>query len=660
MRRFASVALLVAFSWAGLQAGHADFPTLERAKIEPKALEIGKLSITKKDVDVKLKGRVRNDWLGYDKVYTLRARNDDQLSAFRTKASVILSAKYGMQTYGKSAADAYLRLTNYGYWRQEGAYTPHADANSHLNLLTYVEEAWVDLHLGTFFKAYDSWFSMEKHPVSVKLGYQHYTLGRGLSLGDFPMHIPYMGWDSFGYDDTRAAEPGILIHGNINKHIGYDLYYSKRVENTLSRRFTWDTIHSNRIDGRRPYRGIGKDRDIWAAAMHFHHDKKWGKLHVEPYMLYIDSPELTLEQTGDMAGRLGTVGMMVDYERGRLKVNAEVAAQFGHQQVYAIDRNSTVEATDSADSIRKVYYTHVLDTDGGTGNGVLISDAPSAGDFDSVTQNGDAVDSGFNSNITGNKRFRDEYRLDMRGYMAAIDAEYSFEKIPVKVAATATYISGDKYPFNEECNTTKRYKGFIPYGDYEYVGKYVFSQIMLDARKLPRPTDLSWHDQYAHNNVKDSSNLMYLGVGSTWHPFKNKKKLMLRSNLLFFWQDATLKKWSKSQPLPDSFVGWDVDNEGVWFKGSAEDLERKRIGWTTCDDASRMLGTELNFEAQYRPVPNCIFFFQFGCFLPGQLYKDLDGQPNDRTRRGPKAAEGVYGLGHDTVWRCAFSLDYRF
>ena len=80
----------------------------------------------------------------------------------------------------------------------------------------------------------------------------------------------------------------------------------------------------------------------------------------------------------------------------------------------------------------------------------------------------------------------------------------------------------------------------------------------------------------------------------------------------------------------------------------------------TDDDASRMLGTELNFEVQYRPVKNCILLAVIGCFIPGQLYKDVEGQPNENTVNSPKAYEGVYGLGHDPVWRLGFSADYRF
>ncbi len=298
----------------------------------------------------------------------------------------------------------------------------------------------------------------------------------------------------------------------------------------------------------------------------------------------------------------------------------------------------------------------------------------------STTDKFDLEEAVYNSNVFGNARFRDAYRVDYRGFMFVVDMKYDFEEVyGLSVAAAGGYISGDKYPFNDEKN--KRYKAFLPYGDYNYNGKFVLSQIVLNDRKLPRPVNFSYHDQYAHNNVKDMSNLVYLGTGVSWKPFagEEKNKLKLQSNVMFFWQNTTLKKWDKMGRLPkEIYYGDDISNQKnigerwqaheltdigsnsyVWYKGDTWDCGHP-VGWQSNNDASRHLGTELNFEAQYRPVKNCILLAQLACFVPGQLYKDLDGQPNINTHNGPKASEGVYGLGHDLVWRAAMSLDYRF
>jgi hypothetical protein len=188
--------------------------------------------------------------------------------------------------------------------------------------------------------------------------------------------------------------------------------------------------------------------------------------------------------------------------------------------------------------------------------------------------------------------------------------------------------------------------------------------------------------------------LAYIGLGAKWKPFKKEKeKLLLQTNILWFWETTDLPRWDKEGKMPitgeaDPPAGLaptksGVDSiyllgdsswsncSGVWYKGSesrcfdevgASDYgNHYHVGWKNeCENASRMLGIELNFEAQYRPVVNCILLAQFGCFIPGQLYKDLDGQPNVRTIGGPQAAVGVFGLGHDPVWRAAMALDYRF
>jgi len=704
----------VAFFFAGtLLAGHTDFPTLDKAEFEPKDLEKGTLSVTRKDVDVSLRGKVRQDWIGYDKIHTLRASNDDQVSGFRSRSQIDLAATYGNQTYGRSAADAFVRLTNYGYWYDEGYYTHWSDGSKPLNMVTYMEEMWVNLHFGTFFKAYDNWFSYKKHPVSLKMGYFPYELGRGISMGSAITHIPFLGFDSEYYEDLIINQPSILIHGFINKNISYDLYYSKQGENSLSTAMTWETVNANRTDRagdgfRRHYRGVAKDRDLWAARMDFRHSKKWGDLYVQPYMMYMDASELKIELDGDAASRLGTVGMMAEFKRGQFSMNAEVAGQFGHQTVHPIDRNQ-LELVMANDSQSTYVNSHIFSSDavsetkapnnhdlpayanafynkGGfhTGSGQWVN--PISKNGDQLTTDGsiavhcnqpgeNGVFGGnlntYNSNVTGNKRFRDGYRNNYRGFMAAVDMKWEFEKVPVEIAGAGAYISGDKYPYNTEKD--KRYKQFIPYGDANYIGKYVLSQVVLDARRLPRPIDISYRHQYAFNNDTDMGNLAYIGTGATWRPFKDRKKLMLQSNILWFWETTTLKKWGKEEKLPtyvfvnydgeyevgDPFEGdsWSSGTGGAWLRPNTD----YETGWMDKDQyASRMLGTELNFEVQYRPVRNCIILGQLGVFIPGRLYKDLDGQPNVNTINGPKAAVGTYGLGHDTVWRAGFSLDYRF
>lgn len=735
MRKKLSLRLLVGVAVLSvmgcLNAGYSDLPTLRRATFDEQEFEKGSVQTTRRDVDVKLSGMVRQDWIGLDKIYTLHSCNDDQHSGFRSKSYVDIAATYGNKTYGKSAADARIRLTNYGYWYDESYYTPFSNDTRAVNMLTYMEEMWINLHFGTFFNAYDNWFSFKNHPVSLKMGYFPYTLGRGIALGDFPINIPYLGWNAEKYDDARFNQPGILIHGNINKDITYDLYYSKQSEKSNRYGSTWEKVNANRTDGRRPWRGVSKDRDLWTARMDFTQQKRWGDLHVQPYMMYVDAPELSVEVKGDSSARLGTVGLMTEFKRGRFSLNAEVAGQFGHQNMHAIDRNRTFIDADEFSGLSVKKYTHVF-----TGNKTNEAPGWANGNYNSdlyyinntknrggreatthqwlpaVTKNGDQLYTAeggtamqsyslgsaltpaapintYNSDVTGNARFRDSYRVDYRGFMGVLDMKYEFEEVPVAIAAAGAYISGDKYPYNTEKD--KRYRAFIPYGDYYYVGKYVYSQVLLEERKLPRPVNISLHHRYAFNNDQDMSNLAYLGTGVDWRPFKDKNRLSLKSNVLWFWETTTLKKWDQHGKLPTRegagdalFNGnrsWFTSN-GVWQEPvddrSIATASRYDKGWETKEDASRYLGLELNFEAQYRPIKNCIILAQLGCFMPGQLYKDVEHMPNinmvgDSQKTtyysssssfpafdAPQAAKGNFGLGHDPVWRAALAVDYRF
>ena len=689
MRKKVLLASLAAITCAGLMhAGHADIAAIRDFAKEDTNKSVGSLAITRNNLDVSLKGFVREDWKGLDKIHTLRASNDDQVSGFRSKSCIDISATYGREKFGESAADAKIRLTNYGYWQQEGKYTPltnsdNARDNKSLNLLTYVEEVWFDLHFGTFFDAFDNWFSFKDHPASIKMGYFPHQVGRGISFGDFPMHLPYLGFPSYERDDTRYTHPGILLHGNITKDIAYGLYYSKQAENGISTSQTWETVHAYRTDRagndfRRRWRGVSKDRELWAANLDLTHERDWGNILVQPYGTYLDAPETHIEFEADSAVRLGTVGMMTEYKKGGFTINAEVAGQFGHQNVWSVDRNRQEEYTTDVGE-RKMRYTHIFGTNGHTPSSQSIVAATdevnsfgSKGGWDttnkywvdSVTKNGDALSgagSKYNSDVVGNGRFRDQYRIDYRGFMGVVDMKFAFEEVPVVISAAGGYISGDKYPYNTEQN--KRYKAFIPYGDFNYAGKYVKSHIVMEERSLPRPVDLSYRYQYAFNNDQDLSNLAYLGTGVQWRPFENKEKLLFESNIMWFWEATAVKKWDKTKKMPTAFKdgGWHACSERADYWGTVNaDGYCKQVGWKSDDTASRALGTELNFEVQYRPIENCLFLVQLACFLPGQLYKDLDGQPNVNTKDGPAAHVGTFGLGSDPVWRGIVSFNFKF
>ncbi|MEI7503432.1 MAG: glycine-rich domain-containing protein [Paludibacter sp.] len=249
----------------------------------------------------------------------------------------------------------------------------------------------------------------------------------------------------------------------------------------------------------------------------------------------------------------------------------------------------------------------------------------------------------------GKSRYRPAYNVTLKGWMGLCDIGYEFEKIPFKICAAMGLISGDNYPYNEEVNKT--YRGFLPLRDINYQGHLVKSVAIFTYRLMPRPLNIATGDILARSNIDDSSNIRFFGFGVDYAPLKDKKQLSLNANLAFFWEDADLYIWDKngSIPVPEVPAGdasiqtWNTyavarakeDSRQAYTGDSSSlnstcglDLE----GWQGTILASKRLGTEINFQATYRLTKKSDMIFRGGYFFPGQLYKDLDGQPNILTR----------------------------
>ncbi len=267
-----------------------------------------------------------------------------------------------------------------------------------------------------------------------------------------------------------------------------------------------------------------------------------------------------------------------------------------------------------------------------------------------------------NLDLAGRKRFRPAYRIDLRGIMMLCDIGYTFENLPIKLAATAQWIGGDVYPYNQECN--KRYKGFMTLRDYNYVGYDVPLFALLYARVLPRPLNISYEKMYAFNHFEDASNLRILGAGFTWYPVKdNKAQSMVMVNIAGVWNDAALKKWDcNGCPDFDDLTNFAITG-GPGFPGIRDELSFQ--GWESKEKASHYMGLEINLYWEYHPFPNCKIYSINGIFIPGQLYKDLEGQPNRNTRRfdarpGREGKVIFDSLGHDIAYGLHIGMRFAF
>ncbi len=284
----------------------------------------------------------------------------------------------------------------------------------------------------------------------------------------------------------------------------------------------------------------------------------------------------------------------------------------------------------------------------------------------SALKNGVTKTDVFNADFFGNQRFRNAYKLKYSGFMALLDVNYEFEKYPLKLAGAAGYISGDNYPYNDEQN--KSYSGFVPLRS-RYRGHSVYSLLIFDRLIIPRPLNISNRTLYAHNNIKDLSNLQFLGLGCTWFPLTEKQRMSVNTNLLFFWEDADLKKWDKdgkhSDPEVEKYLA--LQRAKLGFPGversfdSTKKAPDNNKGWVSNDDASKFLGTELNMKVNYNILGQCDFYAKAAVFVPGALYKDLDGQPNEQTIRINSDGLTEYeSLGHDWAFGFIVGLNYRF
>jgi hypothetical protein len=654
----------------------ASISAAEKGNTAEKKIKPGIISLTKGDVDLYIGGKADLTWKFFDKMTTLQRADDDQWGFWEQVSNLDFFTQYGRQKYDKSAVDSFLRIKSKWLWGNVGRHTPLNDSSKDTEvILPYVNQAWINVHLGTFV----SW--LKNHPVSIKAGYFPYMLGRGVSMGGTPMHIPHLGWDSGEGWWTDYYYPGVLLRGHIADNITYDLYYSQQSEKSDYYTDERAAVWANRTDGRSTHRGIRKDRDLFTAKMDLSHEsKEWGMFKFQPYAMYLDSPENLVEYdrahfTADSSVRLGTVGVMADYKHKGLKINIEAAGQFGHQQMYAIDRDTTEAAYDtSSDTDFQNYtgigyqkHTHIFmgdtdsDTDAPTESwrqaphaGTYINDISSS---EGTDYNGELIGSGvayqydlssdaivkadkyaYNSNFYGNKRFRDGYRIDYRGFMVLGDASYKLEEYPVKFAVAAGYISGDSNPYNTEVD--KRSRTFIPYGDSNYNGNEVKSYVVLKDRYLSRPTDFSYRRQAAEVHWRDSSNLQLFGFGTEYKPFKDDS-MVLASNVICFWAPSAPKKWNKDASALAEF-------STVWGESTAWDK-----GWMSTHDASNYLGTEVNLMAHYEPVEALSCKFTGGIFFPGGLYKDIEGMPT-------VVDNNHVGLGHEPVISITLGVKYLF
>lgn len=662
------------------------------------------LKLSSKEVEMTLKGVLQEDYFFYNRVRTLSDNFYDQNDFFRHKLYLDFSLKQGEKKYGKPATEAGVRLTNYVVWQQNNYYMPFSreDLRSKaldsvvtaesvttktLLPLIFLEDAWLKINFDTFTQTFN------KNPTSLTAGFFQYEIGRGLSLGYHDdLAVEYMGWPGTGnYTRYPQMPPGILLKSQILNDLSFDAYFMKWLEVDANLDDVMYPSRSQRLGSTRTERGSDKDRYNFALRLDYTpEEKNSGLLWMQPYWVYTHAPELSVEFESDSKAFIHTLGLMVDYNYNGFEVNCEVAGQFGDQTMFAIDRNIKQLSRSNSDGSVEEIFSHIF-FDSNTSRDQIpvtnvLGESTSPQKYEpqkylayvvnapynrNVSKQGEQVvnanKSGdhqvYNSNLFGNARFRPKYTLEHRGFMALLDIGYSFKNHPFRIGGALGHISGDNYPYNEE--VSKTYHGFIPMRS-RYKGMQVKNTLIFDRLVIPRPLNISYRTMYAYDNLKDLSNLQFIGMGLTWYPLNKKEKCLINSDLMFFWESATLYKWNKNghhaNPAIESQIAYDrayLGFPGVTPQYPATDSSNK--GWLSNETASRFLGAELDIRAEWNPIKNLSFSGQTCLFFPGQLYKDVEGQPNLLTQYIDNQEQIHYeSLGDKFAFALIVGIDYKF
>jgi len=628
---------------------HEDEYTLgdEPHLIDPERLPGDKKSFRIKRGDGKINfgGRVKEEYFFYKNPVTLNDALPDQYSYFRTVLDLTTKVSWGKLKYGHKAFEGYIDFRHKSEWGLAGRTTKTNSASvkvsqtetgnhNHFSQqpLVWVKDAWMKLSMNAILAGYAT--KAEKLHY-LKLGYFPFALARGISLGSgYGTFRDFLG---VGNRINDFSAPGILLTGSIVKDcLDYDLYYARYEEKGKAAEDTLATTRANQI-GRRlnPFRGIGKDDQLWAAQLRWRAvNDDTGKLDLTPYILYNDAPAKQIEFPDDNMIKLGTTGIEIEYYmKNGFEFGGEAAFNFGHQDVLAIDRNiikmqapkvsaDNVTVDCKLDGFVQEVYSHVrFNADGFDANSTdklpktacnapVISNVKSAiaNNTNFVVQcDGTLPNNGIFSNDphfrSNSDRFRPCFRNYFRGWMAVLDAAYNLKEYDLKFAAGVGFASGDEDPRNVE--KTKNYKGFV--GLHElYTGGRIKSLYFLDDRSIKRPLSLNGKTgeteeaDVIDNEIATDSNftdLFYVGIGSTWSPVLHGHKLSINPNLVFFWKDHP-------SPAFDAFT-------------------MKLLS----TNASRFLGTELNILAEYEIFRDLKLYTYAAVFRPGGFYHDIKGAP---------------------------------
>jgi hypothetical protein len=597
------------------------------------------LTFKKGDIQATFGGKLKVEHYHHNNMNYLNSKLPDEYGAFKHTIDLTLDLVYGKEKFGHNAFEAFLDLKSKSKWGVAGSYkstTPTEISVADTSLgehehrtsrpIPWVKDAWMQF-------SFNSAFNLKTETLHfLKFGYFPFQLGRGIALGSFYATV-YEDLGLFSYSADSSA-PGINFHGDILKDkLSYDLYYSKIEDNSSTIADTLNTNKKNHI-GRSatPWSGVAKDDELWAARLQWKaiDHEKFGHLEVEPYIYYNEASDQKVEFKNDCKTKLGSYGLSAAYNKNNLEIGAEVAFNYGSENLYAIDRNQ-IKTRRNNDGSLVEYYSHVLGNVNGDKVLVSYDNKTNVDGYIGSTNNGEIATNLYNAS----DRFRPAYKNDFTGWMGIIDAAYQFEKCNVKLSTEYGYASGDGNPHKDEVN--KNYGAFI--GLHElYNGKNVKSILVLGERQVVQPLSIRQGDTGEIGSNTAFSDIHYFGLGANWKPesFKNNK-LEVKPNLMLFWK-------------------------------ADDSLKNEYESLTSREKASHFMGTEFNLVGGYELLKDLTLEGAFAVFVPGSYYKDIKGAKipsKDIYSQLPTHVQNQvnpkdYRLSDDTAFYTNVSITYKF
>jgi len=489
------------------------------------------------------------------------------------------------------------------------------DDHSHSfnRLVPWFRKAWVKVSLNDAFDIKTD----RKH--YLKFGAFPYDVGRGISLGSAYAVTPgVLGFFTDNSIDQYAF--GALFRGDLSKDnkITYD-FYGAILEN-LSGTFSQTTEKVNRKCLNCPsiYRGFGDLNLLFASRLFFtfFDNLKFGKLTLEPYVVYDWVPAQKIENRSDANVKLGTMGVAIEYTGSKYEFGVETAFNYGRQFVKAWDRNAIHPHRNATTAAIEEVYNNVFvgERDATGSNRAQVTDANKA-----IVDNAlkgvrfNDLEIGSTGLFNGPYRFRPSYSNKFAGHMLVADCAYWFKPDVLRVALTCGYSSGDENPniVLDDPTATERdtvYGGFIGLQEI-YSGKRVRSVFVIGGQRITRPLSapeleiIKERQQFAVS-VEGFSNLVYIGTGLQWTPDSYSRKIRVNPNLLYYWQEKESKKYCLA----------------LLGSETSESLD---------GDASKRLGLEANIFLEVNWLDNFKGFLAAAIFVPGQHFDDIIGKPTN-------------------------------